>query len=173
MRRRYTPRQMHLNPVSDHSELNAGDLLLFFDARGTNRLITLATKSPIYHVALSLGGERVVEARPKGVELNDLREREGGEVFTRIPAPATKDEVLAATSWALSQVGDGYDATGAIAMVLDRAFVHLHINKVMGDKYTCGEFVALAYCKAGRDLFPDIDPEDVEPADFARLLTSH
>jgi uncharacterized protein YycO len=161
---------MSLNRVTDHSELEAGDLLLFYRARGTNRLITLVTKSPFYHVALSLGGERVIEARPNGVALNDLRKRAGGEVFTRIPAPGTKEEAFAATSWALTQVGDGYDATGALAMVLDRAFVHLHVNKVMGDRYTCGEFVALAYCKAGRDLFPDIEPEDVEPADFARLL---
>jgi uncharacterized protein YycO len=163
---------MPFNPVTDHSVLKAGDLLLFFHARGTNRLISLVTKSPFYHVALSLGAERIIEARPKGVELNDLRKREGGEVFTRIPAPGTKEEVLAATTWALSQVGEGYDATGAVAMLLDRAFVQLHVNKVVGDRYTCGEFVALAYCKAGRDLFPDIEPEDVEPADFARLLPS-
>jgi uncharacterized protein YycO len=163
---------MSFNRVTDHSQLKAGDLLLFFRARGTNRLITTVTKSPFYHVALSLGGERIIEARPKGVELNDLRKREGGEVFTRIPAPGTKEEVFAATSWALNQVGDGYDATGAIAMLLDRAFVHLHINKVVGDRYTCGEFVALAYRKAGRSLFPDIEPEDVEPADYARLLPS-
>jgi uncharacterized protein YycO len=163
---------MQINRETDHSTLKAGDLLLFFHARGTNRIITLVTKSPFYHVALSLGGERIVEARPKGVELNDLRKREGGEVFTRVPAPGSKEEALAATEWAYSQVGDGYDATGAVAMVLDRAFVHLHINKVVGDRYTCGEFAALAYRKAGRDLFPDIEPEDVEPADFARLLPS-
>jgi uncharacterized protein YycO len=163
---------MAFNPVTDPSELKAGDLLLFFDARGTNRLITFVTKSPIYHVALSLGRERVIEARPNGVELNDLRERKGGEVFTRIPAPGTQEEVLAATSWALTKVGDGYNATGAIAMLLDRAFVHLHVNKMVGDRYTCGEFVAQAYRNAGRDLFPDIDPEDVEPSDFARLLAS-
>lgn len=163
---------MSFNPATDHSELKPGDLLLFHHARGTNRLITLVTKSPYYHVALSLGGERVIEARPNGVELNDLRKRAGGEVLTRIPAPGTKEEVLAATSWALTQVGEGYDSTGAIAMLLDRAFIHLHVNKVVGDRFTCGEFVALAYRKAGRDLFSDIEPEDVEPADFARLLTS-
>ncbi|HEY7982172.1 MAG TPA: hypothetical protein VID19_11880 [Candidatus Eremiobacteraceae bacterium] len=163
---------MSFNRLTDHSELKAGDLLLFFRARGTNRLITLVTKSPFYHVALSLGGERIIEARPNGVELNDLRKRAGGEVFTRIPALGTKEEVLAATTWALSQVGDGYDATGAIAMVLDRAFVHLHVNKTIGDRYTCGEFVACAYRKAGRQLFPDIETEDVEPADFARFLPS-
>jgi uncharacterized protein YycO len=168
--RRYTLPEMSFNRVTDHSELKAGDLLLFFHARGTNRIITLVTKSPFYHVALSLGGERIIEARPNGVELNDLRERAGGEVFTRVAAPGTKEEVFGATRWALTQVGDGYDATGAVAMILDRAFVHLHINKTTGDRYTCGEFVAQAYRNAGRNLFPDIEPEDVEPADFARLL---
>jgi uncharacterized protein YycO len=161
---------MTFNRPIDPSELTLGDLLLFYDARGTNRLITMVTRSPFYHVALSLGGAQVVEARPKGVEHNDLRERAGGEVFTRIPAPGPPEEAAVATRWALTQVGDGYDAPGAIAMLLDRAFVHLHINKTTGDKYTCGEFVALAYRQAGRNLFPDIEPEDVEPADFARLL---
>lgn len=161
---------MTFNPVDDTSKLKPGDLLLFFDARGTNRLITFVTRSPIYHVALSLGGEHIVEARPNGVQRNALSARQGGEVFTLAPAPGTSDEVERATAWALSQVGAGYDAPGAVEMVLDRAFIHLHVNKVIGDRYTCGEFVALAYRHAGRILFPDIHPEDVEPADFAVFL---
>lgn len=161
---------MTFNRTTDPAELKSGDLLLFFDARGTNRLITLVTRSPIYHVALAVGGSRIVEARPKGVELNDLRNRIGGEVYTRIPAPGSAEEADIATRWALARVGEGYDAAGAIAMVLDRAFVHLHVNKTIGDRFTCGEFVALAYREAGRNLFPDIEPEDVEPGDFARLL---
>jgi uncharacterized protein YycO len=161
---------MTFNPVGDTSVLKPGDLLLFFDARGTNRLITFVTKSPIYHVAISLGGEQIVEARPKGVERNALSTRAGGEVFTLAPAPGTSDEAERATKWALSQVGAGYDAPGTVAMLLDRAFIHLHVNKVMGDRYTCGEFVALAYRHAGRILFPTIESEDVEPADFAIFL---
>jgi uncharacterized protein YycO len=161
---------MTLNPVVDTSALKPGDLLLFFDARGTNRLITFVTKSPIYHVAISLGGEHIVEARPKGVERNALSTRAGGEVFTLAPAPGTSDEAERATKWALSQVGAAYDAPGAVAMLLDRAFIHLHLNRVIGDRYTCGEFVALAYRHAGRNLFPAIEPEDVEPADFVAFL---
>jgi uncharacterized protein YycO len=161
---------MTFNPVSDTSALKPGDLLLFFDARGTNRVITFVTRSPIYHVAISLGGEDIVEARPTGVERNSLSTRKGGEKFTCAPAPGTSDEAERATKWALSQVGAAYDAPGAVAMVLDRAFIHLHVNKVIGDRYTCGEFVALAYRHAGRILFPDIEDEDVEPADFAAFL---
>lgn len=161
---------MTFNRMTDNSGLEPGDLLLFFDARGTNRLITFVTKSPIYHVAISLGGEHIIEARPSGVERNDLRRRQGGEVFTRAPAPGTPAEAAIATKWALSQIGAAYDTPGAIAMLLDRAFIHLHVNKVIGDRYTCGEFVALAYRQAGRILFPDIECEDVEPADFERFL---
>lgn len=161
---------MTFNPVDDTSSLKPGDLLLFFDARGTNRVIAFVTKSPIYHVAISLGGEQIVEARPTGVERNALSSRKGGEMFTRAPAPGTSDEAERAIKWALSQVGAGYDARGAVAMLLDRAFIHLHVNKVIGDRYTCGEFVALAYRHAGRVLFPEIEPEDVEPADFAAFL---
>jgi uncharacterized protein YycO len=156
--------------TTDSSALELGDLLLFFDAHGTNRLITFVTRSPIYHVAIALGGKHIVEARPKGVERNDLSRRQGGEVFTRVPAPGTPEEAAVATSWALSQVGAAYDTPGAVAMMLDRAFIHLHVNKAVGDRYTCGEFVALAYRQAGRILFPDIESEDVEPADFARFL---
>ncbi|HKW44274.1 MAG TPA: hypothetical protein VJN22_01370 [Candidatus Eremiobacteraceae bacterium] len=156
--------------MTDPSTLKRGDILLFYRARGINRFITLVTKSPFYHVAISLGGELIVEARPKGVEKNDLRKRRGGEIFTRIPAPGTDDEADNAARWTISKVGDGYDAAGVVAMVLDRAFVQLHVNKVVGDRYSCGEFVALAYRQAGRDLFPDIEAEDVAPGDFARLL---
>jgi uncharacterized protein YycO len=116
---------MSFNRVTDPSKLKLGDLLLFFDARGTNRLITLVTKSPIYHVAISLGGSLVVEARPKGVERNDLRQRMGGEVFTRVAAPGTPEEAEIAARWALSKVGAGYDAGGVVAMLLDRAFCTL------------------------------------------------
>ena len=161
---------MTFNPVGDTKALKPGDLLLFFDARGTNRLITFVTKSPIYHVAISLGGEHIVEARPNGVQRNALSTRKGGEVFTWAPAPGTSDEAERATKWALSQLGAKYDAPGAVAMVLDRAFIHLHVNRVIGDRFTCGEFVALAYRHAGRILFPEIEPEDVEPADFAAFL---
>jgi hypothetical protein len=72
--------------------------------------------------------------------------------------------------WAVSHVGDGYDAGGAVPMALDWMLVFLHINQVRGDRYTCGEFVALALREAALLLFPDIEPEDVEPKDFVRLL---
>ncbi len=148
--------------------LNPGDILLFYNARGINRLISLLTHSPYYHVGLSAGGTNIIEARPMGVELNALGQRRGGNAFVRIPAPDAAG--AAAAAWARTQVGDGYDRAGAVEMVFDRMFVHFHINKVTGDRYTCGELVAVAYQHAGHLLFPDIEAQDVEPADYARFI---
>jgi hypothetical protein len=57
-----------------------------------------------------------------------------------------------------------------LGLILDRMLAHVHVNYVAGDGYTCGEFVALAFERAGVRLFPDIDAADVLPADFARFL---
>lgn len=73
-------------------------------------------------------------------------------------------------AWALAQVGDGYDSADLAVIILHRIFKMFKINHTVGDRFTCGEFVASAYEHAGRRLFPDIDTEDVVPADFARFL---
>ncbi len=38
--------------------------------------------------------------------------------------------------------------------------------------YSCGEFVATAFTAAGVRLFPELNDDDVEPADYARFLTT-
>jgi hypothetical protein len=37
--------------------ISPGDILLFYRARGLARLITLATRSPFYHVAIGVGDD--------------------------------------------------------------------------------------------------------------------
>lgn len=144
-----------------------GDIFLFHHPRGKSKLIAWLTKSPFYHVAIGVNPNEVIEAMPSGVVRTNLDKRPKDE-FVVIPAP--KGGGQAALEWAQSKIGDGYDARDLIGLGLDRVFTHLHINYVRGDRFTCGEFVATAFQNAGARLFPDIGPEDVLPADFARLL---
>jgi hypothetical protein len=57
-----------------------------------------------------------------------------------------------------------------MVLVLEKIFRHLRINYVSRDKFSCGEFVTEAFEQAGVTLFPDREPQDVLPADFARFL---
>ena len=147
-------------------EAQPGDILLFHNARGLNRIITRFTKSPFYHAALYGGAGRTVEARTPGVVRQDLRGRENDFVV----APAPKGKGKAALAWASSQVGDAYDNLDIAVIVLDRLCRFLHFNYTPHDKYSCGEFVAVAYDKAGAPLFPERDLGDIVPGDFARFV---
>jgi len=145
-----------------------GDILLFYRPKGKDTIISLATRSPYFHVALCCAPDVVLEAVPKGVRQRDLRDPRDQHPYIIIPGfPESRD---AAIAWARTQVGDGYDSVDLAVIVLHRMFRLFRVNYVIGDRYTCGEFVASAYEQAGRRLFPDIDTEDVVPADFARFL---
>lgn len=147
-----------------------GDIVLFYNARGLSKTISLFTHSPFYHVAVSAGDTKVIEAIPSGVVCRDLNPNGRKRSFTAIPAPGGAG--AAAIAWARTQIGNGYDSRDLAALMLDRVFAHLHLNVSSGDRYTCGEFVACAFQRAGITVFPDIDMADVVPADFARLLPS-
>ena len=142
-----------------------GDILLFYDARGIDRLITGFTGSPFYHVALYAGSQATVEATTPGVMLRDLRDRK--EPYIVIPAPAGKGK--AALEWAKTQIGDSYDNLDIAIIVLDRLCRFVHFNYTPGGRYSCGEFVAMAFDQAGIRLFEDRDLNDVVPGDFARF----
>ena len=144
---------------------NPGDILLFHKARELNWLITGFTHSPFYHAALYAGEGKTVEARTPGVVRQDLRGREND--FVVAPAPEGKGE--AALAWAQSQVGDAYDDLDVGVIILDRLCRFLHFNYTPRNKYSCGEFVAVAFDKAGVPLFPERDLGDVVPGDFARF----
>lgn len=146
-----------------------GDILLFGSATGLNRVITWFTRSPYYHVALYAGDDCVIEARPRGVIRRDLRGREGAHDYVVVPTPQGKKGQ--ALRWAEAQIGDGYDRLDVAVIVLERLFRHLHINHTPRGKFTCGEFVAMAFAEVGAPLFPDRAPAEIVPADFARYLT--
>jgi len=143
-----------------------GDLLLFHNARGMNRMITVFTGSPFYHVALYVSKDRAIEASLKGVGYRDLRGP--GNSYVVVPAPAGNGR--AAGAWAKTQIGDSYAGLDLAVIVLDKFFRFLHFNYTPPGKYSCGEFVETAYEKAGARLIPDRDLDDVVPGDFARFV---
>lgn len=143
-----------------------GDILLFHNARGLNRLITGFTGSPFYHAALYAGDNQTIEARTPGVLRGNLRGREKDFVV----APAPEKRGLAALAWAETQVGDSYDELDIAVIILDRLCRRLEFNYTPRNKFSCGEFIAVAFEKAGLRLFPDRDMGDVVPGDFAYLV---
>lgn len=145
---------------------NPGDILLFHNAKGLNKLITAFTHSPFYHVGIYAGEGTAIEARTPGVQHNELKDRAGNYVVA--PAPHGKGE--AALAWAKEQIGDAYDKLDVLVIILDRLCRFAHLNYTSKNKYSCGEFVAAAFHSAGVPLFPERDLGSVVPGDFAILL---
>jgi hypothetical protein len=143
-----------------------GDLLLFHNARGMNRIITVFTGSPFYHVAMYVSKDNAIEATLKGVGYRDLRKP--GNSYVVVPAPAGNG--CAAVAWAKTQVGDSYAGLDLAVIAVDRFFRFIHFNYTPPGKYSCGEFVETAYEHAGARLIPDRDLDDVVPGDFARFV---
>jgi hypothetical protein len=98
----------------------------------------------------------------------DLRSKEGGHVFTVIPAPEGKG--LIALDWARAKIGSKFDRLDFIVILIDRFVTRLRLHYHSFGAYSCGEFVAKAFSAAGVRLFPDLNDDDVEPGDFARFL---
>lgn len=156
----------------DLPRVQAGDVLLFNRAKGLNRLITIFTQSPYYHVGISMGDNCVVEARPRGVVIRDLMGPDGDKRFEIIPAKNVGGEQVAqrALAWAKEQIGEGYDPFNVAAIVLDRCFSCCALNASLPDRWACGEFVATAFQEAGEDLFPRQNAASIVPADFEKFL---
>lgn len=131
-------------------------------------VISFLTRSPYYHVAIFEQGTDTIEARQRGVVRRDLRTKEGGHVFTVIPAPEGKGQL--ALDWARAKIGSKFDRLDFLVILIDRLVTRLRLHYHSFGAYSCGEFVAKAFSAAGVRLFPDLNDDDVEPADFARFL---
>ena len=131
-------------------------------------VISFLTRSPYYHVAIFEQGTDTIEARQRGVVRRDLRTKEGGHVFTVIPAPEGKGQL--ALDWARAKIGSKFDRLDFLVILIDRLVTRLRLHYQSFGAYSCGEFVAKAFSAAGVRLFPDLNDDDVEPADFARFL---
>jgi uncharacterized protein YycO len=144
-------------------------MLLFSQPKGgLGAIISFVTRSTYYHVAILEGGTMTIEARQRGVVRRDLRSKEGGHVFTVIPAPEGKGPV--ALDWARAKIGSKFDRLDFVVILIDRLVTRLRLHYHSFGAYSCGEFVAKAFSAAGVRLFPDLNDDDVEPADFARFL---
>lgn len=144
-------------------------MLLFSHPRGgLGAIISLVTRSTYYHVAIFEGGTTTIEARQRGVVRRDLRSKEGGHVFTVIPAPEGKGGL--ALDWARAKIGSKFDRLDFLVILVDRLVTRLRLHYHSFGAYSCGEFVAKAFTAAGVRLFPELNDDDVEPADFARFL---
>lgn len=147
-----------------------GDILLFAQPKGgLGAIISLITRSTYYHVAIFDGGTFTIEARQRGVVRRDLQTKEGGHTFIVIPAPRGGGAV--ALEWALSKIGSKFDRLDFLVILIDRVVTRLRLHYHGFGAYSCGEFVAKAYTAAGVRLFPDLNDDDVEPADFARFIS--
>jgi uncharacterized protein YycO len=157
-------------PTDPRSLAKPGDILLFAGARGINRLIAWFGRTPYFHVAIYAGDDVIVEQRPSGVARRSLRENYGSHCIALLPAPGGRDDGLRALDWASAQIGAPYDPGDYVVIILEHIFRHLELNYAIRGRYTCGEFVALAWVRTGCVIFPGQDPASVEPADFAKLL---
>ena len=131
-------------------------------------IISFVTRSTYYHVAIFEGETFTIEARQRGVVRRDLRTKEGGHTFTVIPAPEGKGQL--ALDWARAKIGSTFDRLDFLVILIDRFVTRWRLHYHAFGAYSCGEFVAKAFSAAGVRLFPDLNDDDVEPADFARLL---
>jgi uncharacterized protein YycO len=157
------------DPVAQLRDARPGDILLFSQPHGgLGAVISVVTRSPYYHVALFEEGTTTVEARQRGVVRRDLRSPEGGHTFTVIPAPEGAGPV--ALDWARARLGARFDRLDLAVILVDRVVSRLRLHYHPVGTYSCGELVAKAFSAAGVRLFPDLDDDDVEPADYARLL---
>lgn len=146
-----------------------GDILLFDKPKGgLGAIISLVTRSTYYHVAIFEGDTFTIEARQRGVVRRDLRTKEGGHTFVVIPGPEGKG--LIALDWARAKIGSKFDRLDFLVILVDRFVTRLRLHYHGFGAYSCGEFVAKAYTAAGVRLFHDLNDDDVEPVDFARLL---
>ncbi len=144
-----------------------GDILLFCHARGFSRLIPWFTKSRYYHCALYEGENRVLEARPGGVMRRDIS-KDANMIFRVIPMP--DDAARPALDWSRQQLGCKYDVMDVIFIILRYYFPRFKFPHTNPNAFFCSELLVMAWRKAGLDLFPGQEAQEIIPGDFERFL---
>ena len=144
-----------------------GDILLFSHAIGYSKLVPWFTGYRYYHCALYAGGSEVLEARPNGVVRRNIH-TEPGNVFRVIPMPEAHGHE--ALNYAECCLGANYDPLDVLYIMQRQWFPRWPIRYSNHDRFTCGEFVTLAWRRNGLDLFPGLEAAAIVPGDFAQFL---
>lgn len=134
--------------------------ILLFRGRGAvSALIRWQTRSVYSHAAILMPDGRIVEAwQGAGVRTTTLSDWQG---IDRFAVPSLTDaQWRAASTFALRQVGQGYDYAG-VARFLSRR------DTPENGRWFCSELVFAAIQHAGLNLLERIPPAEVSPGHLA------
>ena len=137
------------------------------------RLIRWATRSPVNHAVLYVGGGQIVEGEPNGAALSPVS-RYGNRVeWANWPLTPTQRGVIA--QWGRAHVGTPYSWLDCLEIGLVDRFgwapgwmrSRLRSNRTL----MCSQLVTAAYDAAGVHLFDDGRPAGgVSPGDLYTLI---
>lgn len=131
-----------------------------------SKLIKWQTRSEYSHVSIQFRNGMGVEAREgKGVRFADRWEDllNGKEDVEKYTVPMTQEQAIAIESFAMEQVGKGYDWTMVARFVSRR-----QETRASTEKWYCSEIAYAAFQKAGINLLRDTQPWEVSPGLLGR-----
>lgn len=138
------------------------------------RLIRWATRSPVNHAFVYVGGGQIIEAEPNGAQLADVRKYPDA-IWADVDL--TQPERTGIVSWARGHLGTPYSWVDDLEVGLVDVFGWA--PKFMRDRLAstatlqCAQLVDAAYAAAGVQLFDDGRPcGGVSPGDLYHLITA-
>ena len=137
------------------------------------KLIRLGTMSRWNHTFIYIGGNKIVEANPRGVAVSDVSEYP--IIGWNQHEILTEEQRQKIYSYAMTTVGKPYNFLVIISIALRILGLKIFANSKLlhrlskHDGYICSELVAEAYAQAGLNLF-DKPADNVTPGDLAERL---
>lgn len=137
------------------------------------KLIRLGTMSRWNHTFIYIGGNKIVEANPRGVAVSDVSEYP--IIGWNQHEILTEEQRQKIYSYAMTTVGKPYNFLVIVSIALRILGLKIFANSKLlhrlskHDGYICSELVAEAYAQAGLNLF-DKPADNVTPGDLAERL---
>jgi uncharacterized protein YycO len=137
------------------------------------KLIRLGTMSRWNHTFIYIGGNKIVEANPRGVAVSDVSEYP--VIGWNQHEGLTEEQRQKIYSYAMTTVGKPYNFLVIISIALRILGLKIFANSKLlhslskHDGYICSELVAETYAQAGLNLF-DKPADNVTPGDLAERL---
>jgi len=137
------------------------------------KLIRLGTMSRWNHTFIYIGGNKIVEANPRGVAVSDVSEYP--VIGWNQHEGLTEEQRQKIYSYAMTTVGKPYNFLVIVSIALRILGLKIFANSKLlhrlskHDGYICSELVAEAYAQAGLNLF-DKPADNVTPGDLAERL---